>query len=142
MKLAQILFSVGAWNYIVLGILHIVYFGVITLSPNRPAVVATMRETPTPLGMFGRQMDLLSVHNGFSFMMAVMLIAAGGLSILSQRIDTDFPSQSGAILAFNVVLSLVALMLSLKFFFGGPVWLFLVSFVAYTAAFVAWRTNV
>ena len=75
-------------------------------------------------------------------MMAVMLIAAGGLSILSQRIDTDFPSQSGAILAFNVVLSLVALMLSLKFFFGGPIWLFLVSFVAYTAAFVAWRTNV
>ena len=141
MRLTQILFSIGAWNYIVLGLLHIAYFSAITLSPNRPAIVADMRETPTPLGMFGRQTDLLSLYNGFSFMMAVMLIAAGGLSILAQRIDADFPSQSGAILVFNVVLSLVALILSVKFFFGGPVWLFLASFVAYTAAFIAWRTN-
>jgi hypothetical protein len=141
MKLTQILFNVGAWNYVVLGLLHIAYFSAITLSPNRPAVVATMGETATPLGMFGRQMDLLSVYNGFSFMMAVMLIAAGGLSILAQRIDADLPSRSGAILVFNVVLSLVALILSVKFFFGGPVWLFLVSFVAYLAAFVASRTN-
>ena len=139
MKLTQILFNVGAWNYIVLGLLHIAYFSAITLSPNRSAVVATMRETPTPLGMFGRQMDLLSVYNGFSFMMAIMLIAAGGLSILAQRIDADFPSQSGSIMVFNVVLSLVALVLSVNFFFGGPVWLFLISFVAYTAAFISWR---
>jgi hypothetical protein len=140
-KLTQILFSIGGWNYIVLGVLHLAYFGAITLSANRPAVVATMRATPTPLGMFGRQTDLLSLYNGFSFMMAVMLITAGGLSVLAQWIDSDFPSHSGAILGFNVVLSLVALILSVKFFFGAPVWLFLVSFVAYTATFVAWRTT-
>jgi len=54
MRLASIFFSVGAWNYIVLGLLHIAYFGAATFSPNRPAVVATMRETPSRLVMFGR----------------------------------------------------------------------------------------
>ena len=141
MKLAHILFSIGAWNYIVLGLGHIAYFGTVALSTDRSAVIATMRETPSRLGMFGRRMDLLSVYYGFSFMMAVMLIAAGGLSLLAQRIDTDFPSQSGAVLVFNVVLSLVALIMSVKFFFGSPVWWFLVSFVAYTAAFVVGRFN-
>jgi hypothetical protein len=129
MRMSRVCFNIGAWPFIVVGVAHIGFSVSRMLSSTRPAIIDAMREYMTPRGV-----DLLSLYDGYSLTMGVLLIAAGSLNLFFSKLDTDFPERSKSVIAFNIGLSLIVTLLSFKFFFAAPTVLFLISLIAYIVA--------
>lgn len=129
---ARVWLVVGSVSFILLGFGHLVSHLAVMLSTEaRPPVVNMMQEYSVP--MPGREIDLLSLHHGFSLMMGILLIALGALSLCFPRMDQTFPFRSGPAIGLCVALAAITLVVSLKYFFIVPVLCSLLSLVAYGA---------
>jgi hypothetical protein len=97
MRMSRVCFNIGAWTFIVVGVAHIGFNVPRMLSSTRPAIIDAMREYMTPRGV-----DLLSLYDGYSLMMGILLIAVGLLNVFFSKLDTDFPVRSKSVIALNI----------------------------------------
>ena len=136
MRRVRILFQIGAWSFILLGMGHLGSQIAFMLSSDPlPPVIQAMSEFIAPLP--GSSIDLLSLHNGFSLMMGILLVAVGVLNLFVCGLVPDFPLRSGRVIAFNIGLSALTLLIAIKFFFLVPVVFSLFALVFYSGAFIA-----
>lgn len=135
MKSSRLLFSIGAWSFLLLGVGHLATQLQLMRSPGpRPAVFEAMESFQAPV--LGPPVDLLSLYYGFSLMMGILLVAVGWLGLFFLKREADFPLRGRSLLVFYSALSLITLVLSLRFFFIVPVAFSLVCLVSFVAAWL------
>lgn len=116
MKCLLIVFKVGSWSYILVGLGHLVTSMSVPVTAERVEIIQAMKDFP--IVMLGTESNLYLFHEGFSLMMGFLLFAYGLLNLLVVR-KNKIPSKD--IIAVNIVVSLVALALSIRYFFIVPI---------------------
>jgi len=108
-------YKVGSWSFILVGVGHLATATFAPSTPEKVQITQTMKEFP--ITMLGTDSNLLLFHEGFSLMMGVLLMGYGVLSLLHAR-KLGFPEKE--VIWVNILISLVALILSMKYFFIVP----------------------
>ena len=98
----------------------------------KPAVMKAMREYTVKL--MGRDVDLLTMHRGFSYMMGIMLIAFGAINALLVIVHPELPFETKPLLWLNIAVSAVGLFMSYKYFFLAPIALTAISTLCFSGA--------
>lgn len=133
MKKAKIFFLTGIWTIIILGMGHLLTHFLFMFSSNpKPDIFNKMGEFLAPVP--GWEIDLLSLHNGFSIMMGILLIAIGFLGHHLMKINIESLNENKYIFLFFLVLSIIISIMTIKFFFVVPVVLSLLSTVSFSFA--------
>ena len=129
MKLLPIIYKAGCWSYILVGIGHIVTSMFIPNTPERVEIVQAMEKFS--ISMPGTESNLYLFHEGFSLMMGVLLIGYGLLN-LSIAKASRMPSKNTILI--NAVTSLIALIISINYFFMVPSVFLGVAFLCFSIA--------
>ena len=104
---------IAAWCLILFGVIHAITFiySYITISDQEP-VVQAMKHFP----IVGTPTHIYSFYNGYALMMGLMLVAFGVSNLILVRGDAKRVFTSRSFMILNVVVSLVALLLSIAYF--------------------------
>jgi hypothetical protein len=115
MQWYRIFYQIGSWAFILLGVGHLLtqWFAPRTAAQN--AIFEAMRNFPMKLA--GSDGNLYLYYLGFSSTMGVLLIAYGSLALVT----ASSCSHNLALVALHTGISVLIVLLSLKFFFIVPV---------------------
>jgi len=117
MKITMISFKIASWNLLLGGIIHSVTD---LLSPKTAKQIEYTNRMKEFTGQaLGTEFNVFSFFQGFSLMMGLFLIGYGALNllILKNNQQAQLPSN---ILILNIIISLVSVILSIKYFFIIP----------------------
>lgn len=135
MKRSKICLQIAAWSFILLGAGHLASHLSFTFSnAPKPEILQAMHGFIVPVP--GSQVDLLSLHEGFSLMMGVLFMAFGTLNLLSTKPGDPVVADCRAPIYLNILVAAVAVLLSVRYFFIVPILLSGVSLACYAAALV------
>ncbi|VAW90031.1 Dipeptide transport system permease protein DppB (TC 3.A.1.5.2) [hydrothermal vent metagenome] len=129
MKLSSVVYKVGCWSFVLVGLGHIVTSMLIPNTPERVKMVQEMKSFS--ISMPGTESNLYLFHEGFSLMMGLLLTAYGLLNLAFAKIS-KMPVKS--VMLINVAVSLSALIISIKYFFIVPVAFLGVAFLCFLIA--------
>ncbi|AWV97091.1 LIC_13387 family protein [Arcticibacterium luteifluviistationis] len=134
MKITSLSHKIASWSLILGGIGHTTA----ALSNPKTAelneLLSTMKAFTTHL--LGSEVNMFSFHQGFSLMMGLLLFGYGALNllILKNNVQAQMPSN---ILILNIIISLVSVVLSVKYFFLIPIVLTGMAFLGFSISLVA-----
>ena len=131
MKNAPLSYKIASWTLLLGGIIHTTADLLAPKTAQQKEFLLQMEKFTGQL--FGTEFNLFSFHQGFSLMMGLLLFGYGALNLLILR-NTPQTLLPYDILLFNVIVSLVAVTLSIQFFFLIPVVLTGVPFLGFTIA--------
>ncbi len=131
MKLSPIIYKIGCWSYIFVGIGHTVTYMLIPNTPERTKILQDMKNFP--ISMPGTESNLYLFHEGFSLMMGSLLIAYGLLN-LSLTKTSMIPGKH--VILINVIMSLLAFIISIKYFFIVPVTFLGIAFLCFLISLI------
>jgi len=131
MKLLPTVYKIGCWAFVLVGVGHIVTSMLIPTTPERTIIVQTMKEFS--ISMIGTESNLYLFHEGFSLMMGILLISYGLLN-LSMLKTSEAPSKNTIIV--NAATSIIALVISIKYFFLVPTTLLSIAFLCFLMALI------
>lgn len=129
MRWQRLYYQIGSWAFILVGAGHLMTQWFTPRTADQEAVLDVMRKFA--INMPGSEGNLYQYHTGFSSMMGVLLIAYGvqALLIVSNRSDPvegDF-----RLLVLHTLVSAIAMVLSVKFFFLVPIIFMAVAFTCF-----------
>ncbi len=122
MNSLPILYKTGCWSFMLVGTGHIVTSMLIPSTPERDEIIEEMRRFSISLS--GSESNLYLFHEGFSLMMGVLFIAFGALN-LSFLEASIIPRKR--IVLVSLIVSLISLAVSIKYFFIVPVLFLLIA---------------
>lgn len=131
MKSLSIIYKAGCWSFILVGLGHIVTSMLVPNTPERVNIIQEMKNFS--ISIAGTRSNLYLFHEGFSLMMGVLLIGYGFLNLLL----TDawmIPGKN--IILINVTVSLIAFVISIKYFFMVPTILLCAAFLCFVMALI------
>ena len=133
MKVSMMSYKIASWTLLLGGILHTVSDLLSPETPEKNEIILQMKAFTGQV--LGTEFNLFGFFQGFSFMMGLLLIGYGALNllILKNNQQAYLPSN---ILILNIIISLVSVIISIKYFFiipailtGIPLLGFLISFI-------------
>ena len=118
MKNACLFHMIGSGSFVILGFVHLMAQFFLPKTPEQEKMIQVMKDFV--ISMPGHDSTLLLFHEGFSLMMGLLLIGYGAANILF--LADSFGSLRGKhISMLNVFVSLMAMVLSVVYFFIVPV---------------------
>ena len=120
---------IGSWSFVFLGIGHLVTHLFLPKTPEQEKMIQVMKDFV--ISMPGPDSTLLLFHEGFSLMMGLLLISYGTVNILFFAEDSSDFLRSKHIAMLNVLVSLLAVVLSVIYFFIVPVVFTAISLIAF-----------
>jgi len=134
MKVTSMSYKIASWALVLGGVLHSLSDLLSPDTPERNEIMLQMKEITSQI--FGTEFNMLSFFQGFSLMMGLLLFGYGALNllILKNNQQADIPSN---ILILNIIVTLVTVMLSVKYFFIVPIVLTSIAFVGFSISFIA-----
>lgn len=130
----RMLNAFGSWALVILGAGHLVTSQLTPVSAPLGRVISSMERLP--VAMLGRTGNLYEYHVGFSLMMGILLIGYGALALAAFRGRAADHHADRPALATSALVSAVAVVASVKFFFAVPVVMTSVALLAYAIALV------
>lgn len=133
MKITSMSFKIASWMLLLGGILHSLSDLLSPETPERNEIILQMKAITSQV--FGTKFSMFSFFQGFSLMMGLLLFGYGALNllILKNNQQADIPSN---ILILNIIITLVCVMLSVKYFFIVPIAITSIAFVGFLIAFI------
>lgn len=117
MNISMLSFKVASWTLVLGGFVHTISDLLSPESPERTEIIMQMQAFTGQV--MGTEFNLFSFHQGFSYMMGLLLVGYGGLNLLVLK--NNSPDQLAAnIIIFNIIISFVSVILSIKYFFMIP----------------------
>ncbi len=133
MNYARMFHKIGSWSYVLLGIGHIATHLFLPKTPEQEQMILRMKDFA--IDMPGPDSTLFLFHEGFSLMMGVLLISYGIANILFLSSDSLDSLTNKHIATLNIIVSLVAMILSAVYFFIVPIAFTTASVIAFGLAF-------
>ena len=129
MNSTRMFHMIGSWSFMLLGIGHLATYFLLPITPEQEHMMHKMKNFA--ISMPGPDSNLLLFHEGFSLMMGMLLIGYGAINVfLMAEQSFDLP-KSKFIPPLNLFVSLVAVVLSIAYFFIVPVVFTTISFFAF-----------
>ena len=132
MKNVRLFHMIGSWSFVLLGMGHLVTYLFLPKTPEQEKMMQVMKDFV--ISMPGPDSTLLLFHEGFSLMMGLLLICYGTVNILFLAADSFDFLRSKHIAMLNVLVSLLAVVLSVIYFFIVPVVFTTISLIAFGLA--------
>ena len=114
MKNVRLFHMIGSWSFVLLGMGHLVTYLFLPKTPEQEKMMQVMKDFV--ISMPGPDSTLLLFHEGFSLMMGLLLIGYGTANVLFAA-DSFDSLRSKHISMLNVLVSLLAVVLSAVYFF-------------------------
>jgi hypothetical protein len=134
MRIQNLLYMTGSAALILVGAGHLATSLFMPTTPSQQAMIAAMQGFS--IEMPGTVSNLYQFHQGFSIMMGVLLISYGAVTMLFSRAASMEAALRAPVLGCNIVVTLAALMLSIRFFFVVPIALTGLACACYTLAWL------
>ncbi|MCH2023407.1 MAG: hypothetical protein MK207_13105 [Saprospiraceae bacterium] len=125
-------YKIGNWCFILVGIGHLIGHFLTPKTSEQLEMMQKMKEFS--IAMPGRETNLLFFHTGFSIMMGIMLISYGYINLIFLKNNRQFNVPDKRILVTNTLVSLISLIIAIKFFFIIPIIITSLAFSAFTLA--------
>ncbi len=133
MKITSLSYKIASWTLLIGGLIHTISDLLSPATPEKNAIISQMKAFTGQV--LGTEFNLYGFFQGFSFMMGLFLIGYGAINllILKNNQEAHIPSN---ILILNIIITLVSVMISIKYFFLIPVILVAIPFLGYLVAFI------
>lgn len=115
----KLLYQIGCWAFILLGVGHLLTHWLAPRSAEQEAMHAVMRQFAVRLP--GSDGNLYQYHIGFSAMMGALLVAYGAQALLVLTIQPPGWQISTRLWALHSGVAALSTLLSVVFFFAVPV---------------------
>ena len=132
MKNVRLFHMIGSWSFVLLGIGHLITYLFLPKTPEQEKMIQVMKDFV--ISMPGPDSTLFLFHEGFSLMMGLLLICYGTVNILFFAVDSFDFLRSKPIAMLNVLVSLLAVVLSVIYFFIVPIVFTAISLIAFGLA--------
>jgi len=118
MKIALRSYKIAGWVLVLGGLLHSIADLATPKTAEQMEFILQMRGFTVEV--LGSKSNMFSFFQGFSFMMGLLLFGYGALNllILKNNQTGNIPSN---VLTLNIIITLVSVMLSIKYFFIVPI---------------------
>lgn len=129
MKIKLISFKIASWALLLGGIFHSLSDILSPMTPERIEIMTKMRSLSSHV--LGTEFNMLSFFKGFSFMMGLLTFGYGALNVVIVKSfkNTDIPNR---ILILNTIITLMCLVISVKYFFLIPIILTAIPFIGFS----------
>ena len=127
-------YKIASWALVLGGLVHSIAD---LTSPKTAEQIEFMNQMKKFTGqVLGTEFNMFSFFQGFSLTMGLLLIGYGALNvlILKNNQKEDLPTN---ILTLNILVTLVSVMLSIKYFFIIPTILTSIPFVGFIISFIS-----
>jgi len=133
MKITLISFKIASLALLLGGIFHSLSDLLSPETPERNKIILQMKAITNQI--FGTEFNMFSFFQGFSLMMGLLLFGYGALNllILKNNQQADIPSN---ILILNIIITLVSVILSVKYFFIVPIAITSIAFLGFLISFI------
>ena len=118
MRITLISYKIASWSLLIVGFGHTITYLTAPKTLEQNDMIITMKDMT--FQMLGTEANIFSFYQGFSLMMGILLIGYGLLNILILKNNKQLNLASN-ILILNIIISLVSLILSVKYFFIVPI---------------------
>jgi hypothetical protein len=133
MQRHRLLYRIGSWAFVLLGLGHLMTQWFAPKTVEQEAILEVMRNFAIRLP--GSDGNLYLYHMGFSTTMGVLLMAYGFQALMVASVCEDHPKTAHRLFALHTCVAVGAALLSLKFFFAVPIVFMTVASVAFGVGF-------
>ncbi|MDC0230807.1 hypothetical protein OAK19_02485 [Aureispira] len=127
-------YKVGSWSFILVGIGHLIGHFLTPKTSEQIEMLQIMKEFT--IVMPGTDTNLLLFYTGFSIMMGIMLISYGFINLMFLKNNKQNNVAGNQILITNTLVSLISLILAIKYFFIFPILLMTLALTGFTLALI------
>lgn len=139
MKITLISYKIASWALILVGIGHTITDLTTPKTLEQNDFILKMKEFT--IQILGAETDIFSFHQGFSLMMGLLLFAYGLLNLLILK-NNKSANLASNILILNIIVSLISVILSLKYFFIVPVVFTSIAFLGFLISLSTKNRNI
>ncbi|MDO6759353.1 hypothetical protein Q4566_04005 [Tamlana sp. 2_MG-2023] len=136
MNTEKISSKIASWSLMFVGIGHTITDLTSRKTSSQNDFIIKMKEFP--IEVLGSNATIFSFHQGFSLMMGLLLFGYGLLNILILRNNQTSPIPVN-IVFFNIVICLISLVISIKYFFIVPILFIGIAFLGFTISLITKR---
>jgi hypothetical protein len=129
MRWQRLYYRIGSWAFVLLGAGHLLTQWFTPRTTGQEAIFDVMRKFA--IDMPGSEGNLYRYHMGFSSVMGVLLIAYGAQALLIVSNQSSRAESDVRLLALHTLVSAMAVVLSVKFFFLVPIVFMAVAFASF-----------
>ena len=126
-----IIYKIGSWSYILVGLAHLNWALFSPDTAEKIEIIQTLKGIS--ISVPGTESNLYLFHEGFSLMMGVLLLGYGLLNLSIIRKSKTIQKDK---IILNIVVSLIALIISIKHFFIVPVIFLGIAFFCFSTLFI------
>jgi hypothetical protein len=109
-------YKIASWSLVLVSIGHTITYLTAPVTEGQKELILKMKEFSTI--MLGSEISVFSFHEGFSLMMGLLLFGFGGINLFLIKV---YKETSSSITLFNILISTLSLLLSIKYFFIVPI---------------------
>jgi len=131
MNLSKISYKIASWSLILVGIGHTIT--TLLSSPTAVQKEFIVKMQNFSVDIFGSQTNIYSLHLGFSLMMGLLLF---GYGLLSLQILKTQQNPTFSVLVLNILITLMAVIISQLLFFIIPVLFTSVAMIGFITALI------
>ena len=133
MKISLKSFLIASWALLIGGIFHSLSDLLSPATDERIEVMNQMKVLTSEV--LGSEFNMLSFFQGFSLMMGLLTFGYGALNVLIIKSfrDNGVPH---SILVFNTIITLMCVILSIKYFFIIPIILTAIPFIGFSISLI------
>ena len=133
MKAEKISSKVASWSLILVGIGHTITDLTSPKTALQNDFIIKMKEFP--IEVLGSETNIFSFHQGFSLMMGILLFGYGLLNILIIRNNQTISIPTNIVI-LNIIICLISLVLSIKYFFIVPIVFTGIAFLGFSISLI------
>jgi len=134
MKVQKISSKIASWSLIFVGVGHTITDLTSPKTALQNDFIIKMKEFP--IEVLGSETNIFSFHQGFSLMMGLLLFGYGLLNILILKSNRAIPTPPNIII-LNIIVCLISLLLSIKYFFIVPILCTGIAFLGFTISLIS-----
>ena len=134
MKVEKISSKIASWSLIFVGVGHTITDLTSPKTALQNDFIIKMKEFP--IEVLGSETNIFSFHQGFSLMMGLLLFGYGLLNVLILRSNRAIPIPPNIII-LNIIVCLISLLLSIKYFFIVPILFTSIAFLGFTISLIS-----
>ena len=134
MKVEKISTKIASWSLIFVGVGHTITDLTSPKTALQNDFIIKMKEFP--IEVLGSETNIFSFHQGFSLMMGLLLFGYGLLNVLILRSNRAIPIPPNIII-LNIIVCLISLLLSIKYFFIVPILFTSIAFLGFTISLIS-----
>lgn len=135
MKNSKLYHKIGAWALIIIGMIHLI--GHLSMSPTEEQMILAAQMKAFKVAPLIMESNMLNFHNGFSFLMAFLIISYGLINVLLLKYASDASLDFRPILLLNSFVASVSCIISILYFFILPITFTGIASLAFICAYIA-----